>query len=713
MKYFGLIFIFLFVHATLSGQNTITYPRENQVFQRSNNDEAVISIQGNYGINVTKIQAKLQPVQSNQGKETPWIDIDSNPNGGFFQGQITGKGGWYSLQIRLFDNEKLVDSIRLNRMGIGEVFVIAGQSNAQGIGKDKGDPGAKDERVISASFSNTMDNVADFNNEFKYIGSNTNFPEDQYRSLGTNTVIGPKGLSNYYWASLGDSLVTKFNVPVCFFNAGWGGTTSLNWAESAQNKYTQFIYVDYPFFQTGFPAENLKRILEVYGKKNGVRAVLWHQGETDVYANVSTETYKKNMEMLIESIRKSTGMNMPWLISKASYVGLEVNGGCRVLDNSKIANAQEQFVAEFANNGIFPGANTDQIEIPRKADPSSGCVHFTKESFPLVAREWSLKINDSFIKNSNPILPLILPTIDKYCSKNNLDSISVKIKSSKVGLYNQSDVLITGNSSIIGLPRGTYYYQYLDENNVSVKLPNFTFSGIKKPEKPTIFAESDTVFCAGDRVKLSFNRTGLQNNWSTGEKTQFIEIRESKSISLFVTNSQSCLSPPSALVYTRTLAKPNTQNISQSAPFQLFGGQQIKNNQFLWSLNDTKIAETSEYLKVKESGTYQLQIATVYSPTKTCLSDKTSVVYVKPESASGSILYPNPIAANDYLNLQFIGDLTNVQYQIFSIQGSLINSGTFLKDAIYRVKLENIAAGTYILSYEVNKQQINQTFTVY
>jgi hypothetical protein len=81
-----------------------------------------------------------------------WTLLDANPNAGIFQGKIDVSGGWYRMKVRSFLNNKIIDSTELNRVGVGENFLIAGQSNAQGTFRLPVEIGAEDDRVNCSNF---------------------------------------------------------------------------------------------------------------------------------------------------------------------------------------------------------------------------------------------------------------------------------------------------------------------------------------------------------------------------------------------------------------------------------------------------------------------------------------------------------------------------------------------------------------------------------
>jgi hypothetical protein len=178
-----------------------------------------------------------------------------------FNGKIQAKGGWYKLKIRVFKGQTLLDSAQVARVGIGENYLIAGQSNSQGTIRQSNEKGATDDRVIAANFY-SKDLESNKGGNYRYLGEqNLDFPMDQFVQMDSLSTIGPIGLSPYYWAALGDSLVKTYQVPVCFINTGWTATSIRNWVESAEGLASANPWASIFSYPKGFPYENLKRIV--------------------------------------------------------------------------------------------------------------------------------------------------------------------------------------------------------------------------------------------------------------------------------------------------------------------------------------------------------------------------------------------------------------------------------------------------------------------
>ena len=135
------------------GQINITFPSSRIVFQRDNFGNGTISITGHYSQNIDRVEARVVPMSAGQGEQTEWRVIHQNPQGGFYSGSITVRGGWYELQVRGTLNGNVISSTDLQRVGVGEVFLVAGQSNAQGF-FNYGAPSPGDDRVNCVSYRN-------------------------------------------------------------------------------------------------------------------------------------------------------------------------------------------------------------------------------------------------------------------------------------------------------------------------------------------------------------------------------------------------------------------------------------------------------------------------------------------------------------------------------------------------------------------------------
>lgn len=204
MKFIGRLLLVTWVTLTgllgneVQAQVSITWPTSRTVLQRDKNNSATVYVRGTYARPTDRIEIQLRAI--NGGATSGWITIQNNPQGGSFAGQVDWTGGWYELEVRGWWGDQIVGSSTLDRVGIGEVFLIAGQSNAQGY-LGYGGPGAGDDRVNCINFYN--------------LDAPYDLPKPDFVHLNSDSYISPRGNSAWAWGRLGDLLASRLGVPFC------------------------------------------------------------------------------------------------------------------------------------------------------------------------------------------------------------------------------------------------------------------------------------------------------------------------------------------------------------------------------------------------------------------------------------------------------------------------------------------------------------------
>src|SRR5207248_7910961 len=93
------------------------------------------------------------------------------------------------------------------------------------------------------------------------------------------------------WPAFGDALYEKYKVPVAVVSAGHSGSSVNQWQPDGE------LY---------------KWMMERVGRlgSGGFRAVLWHQGESDV--QMSAADYERLLGIVIRASKKDAGWDFPW-----------------------------------------------------------------------------------------------------------------------------------------------------------------------------------------------------------------------------------------------------------------------------------------------------------------------------------------------------------------------------------------------------------------
>ncbi len=393
-------------------QLQISHPMPRLVVQRGTDNNGRLYVSGRLTSAVDRVEAQLTPVAAGQGNATSWQTVQTNPTNGVFLGAITGAGGWYVLTVRALVGNNVVGQATVQPVGIGEVFITAGQSNSRGLGIGDNDLGTATDRV------NAIDSI---NHGYPpgaqaLVSSGDPMPVPVYKPLTAGRRIFPMAESSWGWGELGDYIVSRYNVPVAFYVAGWDASTVENWINSANgipacNRY--FCVANWPNLQ---PYTNLKNVLHYYASVGGARAVLWHQGEAEFgdAQSGSIPEYANRLRALISKARQDFGgRSIPWVVARASFDG-------NVSRPDLITKQQE--VINTPNFGVFQGPFNDPI-VNRNAGGID--VHFRNATRPsphprydlnpasiptdmglsLFARNWNNSLDNNFFGNAQPITP--------------------------------------------------------------------------------------------------------------------------------------------------------------------------------------------------------------------------------------------------------------------------------------------------------------------
>lgn len=505
-KKFHLILILLIsLSATIYAQVTITYPDSRAIFQRNNNNQSPVYIAGNYTVFADKVEARAiaRPMTPAQGTSVNWTTIQINPANGYYYGTLNISGGWYDIEVRCWNGTTLLGTASVQRIGVGEVFVIAGQSNATG---DSGlaatgnyGPSANDDRVSVVNYA---------------ISYPTNYggvvlPRAEFSRLDSTFHISPFGTSAWCWGALGDTLTKRLNVPIAFFNAGWSGSGADAWSASANDSTaTPMNFITYP---RGMPYGNLRAALNFYVAQFGVRAVLWHQGETDNLNNTSRDNYGIYLKNIILKSRVHSGKsNLAWVVSKASRYKLPPT-----LPISRtwqpVIDAQNDVIGINANssnytNLVFDGPATDAYVGPNVR--TSDSVHFVGNGHRILANLWNQKLNTTFFINSTPYLPIPPPTLTSDC--NGVSSLLMSVSntySSSLWTDNNTATNNLSNSYSYSASSGSYRVRVKDALGNTLISPQISvpsnFSGLIPITSITMGYWYDTTTWSCNRIPTS------------------------------------------------------------------------------------------------------------------------------------------------------------------------------------------------------------------
>ena len=342
-------------HAGLS----ISFPRPRQIVQRNADNLGRFTVTGLAGslTNFARIEARMlvMPGSTNNGVSTDWVVIVDAATNGAFTGTIANiaAGGWYQIEVRAVDAEtnELATAV-VTRLGVGDIFVTAGQSNAGCFGSPQQTP--TDDRVSSY-----------------YVAPKA----WQFARDGQPDNSGGMGTGGSPWPVLGSILVASNQVPVGFVCLAVGGSALASWLPGT----------------TSF--QNISNVMRLFGT-NGVRAVLWHQGETDAASGTTAASYAMMLSNVIVSSRAIAGWSVPWGIAEVGY-----NAGNALAAQEAVMAGQRQCI--YTVPDCFRGPRTDDFHLEGKL---SDTVHFNATGLAEHGRMWAdalLGIETLAVKNGN------------------------------------------------------------------------------------------------------------------------------------------------------------------------------------------------------------------------------------------------------------------------------------------------------------------------
>ncbi|MCP9768288.1 T9SS C-terminal target domain-containing protein [Lacihabitans sp. LS3-19] len=367
----------------------ITYPADGIVFQRTSSSNSVtVSIQvrqinSNWKFRLYKgLGIPYSNTEIQTGVITSLPNLTSKSNGDMYTYHAKFSGlseGWYSLEIYYEPNPGFKLFADYVTFGIGDVYVIAGQSNASAynfLNRPVGDgtvltpefneiktnrrgmfdfSGSEDATVSFLenvnNFGPKITRTLNYNGRWDWASSVTDVlnpyndlsPIDgnvlglpykkkfEYLRHGTNKFsepiyIFPNGHASWYWAALGQKIASTNNTPTLFLNTAYHGSGLVSeWG--VKDGQGNLINNN---------AKKFFRTLGMYGGICGVKSILWHQGEQDAAIlsqapgdnswsdyNNTTQVISDYSARLNDIINKSrqvlnSGTNLSWYVSQVS-----------------------------------------------------------------------------------------------------------------------------------------------------------------------------------------------------------------------------------------------------------------------------------------------------------------------------------------------------------------------------------------------------------
>lgn len=689
-------FVLSILPSTVFAQLHIVSPTPRAVYQRDISGNREITVSGTFNMDIDKIEIRAVPAVSGQGIEKPWQTLQNNPVGGVFSGNIALYQGWYTIELRATKGGTVVGRDVLERLGVGEVFIISGQSNAQGLKLYPG-PGAEEDRVVY---------VSNYVNDSKDLL--TDPPRAEFGKLVDGVqFIGPRGQTPWCWGALGDLLVKRLNMPVLFINTAWEGSAIENWYSSSIGKDTYNYYSGGSYkMPAGMPYANLRIATKTYANQYGMRAILWTQGETDALYHTSAADYRENLQNLINRLSADVGdKRITWVISRTSRTSDSQTPNIPVT-SAAVIGAQNA-VIETLFNGTFAGPETDKLVVNR-----GDGTHFvgkgvddvagTHAALRVLANAWNETLTASFFATVPPIAPSTVPTVAATCvTENNAVSITLPEGYTQY-IWNNGQ---TGRTIRVTQP-GTYFATVKDNFGNSIITSTVVLEGPAKPNKPIIIPQGAQQACANTGMTFSTTGTDIYTWYKEGSNTSIATgdsatILESGSYVVKAQNIFGCISDnsnASSLTVHPEVPKPVIESVG---PFTIGASisTQGLNEKYSWQRPGFEADTISNVIKVLKSGNYTTRAVVVYTlgnNTITCYSD-TTTKYFETVDKNDVVVYPNP-GPGDYIYIESRDDIKDAIITVFDVTGRVRAEEQIpLLNSRLPIKIKNLPTGKYIV----------------
>jgi hypothetical protein len=343
----------------------LTRPMPWQVVQRAEGTAPTpLVVRGRATVPVDSLHLRVRPTEGGQAspRAESTVKVTAGPEGVLEAEWALPPGGWYNLEWQALHQGVAVASGRVERIGVGEVFVVAGQSNAGNFGSEV--QTSKTSRV--AAFDGTA------------------------WCLAADPMPGAAGKGGSFLPPLGDLLVEEFGVPVGFAAVAEGGTSVREWLPAGSRmrhlpttgKNVRPVG-EGEWEATGVLFDRLAGRLRALGPR-GCRAVLWHQGESDAGQaragypadrQITGALYTQYMTDLIRASRTQAGWDVPWMTALTTF-----HSGRDPSDEEFRAAQSALWTAGLA----WPGPDTDRLVRPFRHG-----VHFNGPGLREHAARWA------------------------------------------------------------------------------------------------------------------------------------------------------------------------------------------------------------------------------------------------------------------------------------------------------------------------------------
>ena len=316
-------------------QLTVLSPRPFQVSQRHCRETGRVLVSGRVDGACEQLQVRFSGASGFGELPQGWQTVAHCPRSGNFNATFDlPAGGWYALEAQALSAGQAVAAATVAQFGVGEVFATAGQSNSTNCGEFP----IKQYSGMVSSFGGTHWQIAD----------------DPQPGCHDQTGGGSP------WPAFGDALYAILGVPIGIAATGHGGTSVNQWLPEDELGV-------YPWMMT--------RLWQL--GPQGFRAMLWHQGESDVM--MPAQEYVDKLTRIIRLSQQEAGWAFHWCVAKVSYHNVE---------NPRWESMRAAHQQLWDEGVAMPGPDTDTLVGDHRDFDGTG-IHFSPKGLKAHGELWA------------------------------------------------------------------------------------------------------------------------------------------------------------------------------------------------------------------------------------------------------------------------------------------------------------------------------------
>lgn len=348
-------------------QITLRSPQDWQIFQRETKTQGRLVVAGHLVGNADRVVVRVTGASTSGPLANEWHTIRLHKDSGDFTGSLRlPAGGFYSVEVRARRAAEDASTVTIAHVGIGEVFVISGQSNATNWGEQHQTP---ETGMVTA-----------------FDGNNWRPAEDPQPGTQDNSVKGS------FLPPFGDALYRKYRVPIGIVSVGRGATSIRQWLPAGARAdvlppTSKFIVNDprLGLVGDGTLFNVMVQRIRLLGP-HGFRMMLWDQGQSDSSLppehTISGERFRQMTELVILTCRKQAGWKFPWMNAVGTYMSQQHPS------DPAIQEAQQ---ALWRSGETLEGPNTDLLTGANREKNGTG-VHYSDAGLKAVAAAWAERV---------------------------------------------------------------------------------------------------------------------------------------------------------------------------------------------------------------------------------------------------------------------------------------------------------------------------------